>query len=325
MTRTRDEILESRRRLKAEYEALFDSVSASLYRHDPIGINFEENTDEYDLEARTILPRLRLCHTLEDVHNAVYTEFVRWFDSDTAGPERSTNRSPLKFGSSGRNISVATQSPKRLFSMQTLTGRTLSALLVACLIVLVSNCRAQTHETTITEPAPVKVEELFKQADLVAVVRVVSGDAEHYPCAVYKAKVLQAFKGTDEGSTVYFGPFVGYGVGEELLVFLRHSQKGIEPNQNAADPSLNYGPISSFYLAMYQGYGTLHIEYECVFDGKEIAQQCDYGVRVNTHQVMLPKTIKTFPSSTKGAFSEETNWVRKSVFVVYLKAAARLG
>ena len=69
MSRTRDEILESRRRLKAEYGTLFDSVSALLYRHDPVGINFEENTDEYEIEAETILQRLSRCHTLEDVHN----------------------------------------------------------------------------------------------------------------------------------------------------------------------------------------------------------------------------------------------------------------
>lgn len=86
MTRTRDEILESRRRVKTEYGTLFDSVSALLYRHDPMGINFEENTDEYDLEAETILPRLQRCHELEDVRDAVYSEFVRWFDAGTAGP-----------------------------------------------------------------------------------------------------------------------------------------------------------------------------------------------------------------------------------------------
>ena len=85
MSRTREEILESRRRLKAEYGTLFDSISALLFRHDPIGINFEENTDEYDLEAETILPRLRNCHTQKDVHEAVHAEFVRWFDADTAG------------------------------------------------------------------------------------------------------------------------------------------------------------------------------------------------------------------------------------------------
>jgi hypothetical protein len=35
MSRTRDEILERRRRLKAEYAALFDFTAALLYRHDP--------------------------------------------------------------------------------------------------------------------------------------------------------------------------------------------------------------------------------------------------------------------------------------------------
>ena len=84
MSRTREEILESRRRLKVEYGTLVDSISALLFRHDPIGINFEENT-EYALEAETILPRLRNCHTQEDVHEAVHAEFVRWFDADSAG------------------------------------------------------------------------------------------------------------------------------------------------------------------------------------------------------------------------------------------------
>ena len=87
--RTRNEIQESRRQLKAQYGALFDSVSALLYRNDPIGINFEQNTDEYELEAGTILPRLRHCLTLDDAHDAVYSEFVRWFDSGTAGPRES--------------------------------------------------------------------------------------------------------------------------------------------------------------------------------------------------------------------------------------------
>ncbi len=87
MTRTRDEILESRRRLRAEYGKLFDSIAAILYRHDPIGITFENpNTDEYEPEAETILPRLRSCHSTDDVLQAVHAEFVRWFGSATAGP-----------------------------------------------------------------------------------------------------------------------------------------------------------------------------------------------------------------------------------------------
>jgi hypothetical protein len=86
MTRTRDEIVESRRRLRAEYGKLFDSMAAIFYRHDPAGINFEHNTDEYEPEAETILPRLRSCHSGDDVLQVVHAEFVRWFGSATAGP-----------------------------------------------------------------------------------------------------------------------------------------------------------------------------------------------------------------------------------------------
>jgi hypothetical protein len=89
MNRTRDEILECRRRLKAEYGELFDAVAALLFHHDPIGIIFEgdTNTDEYEPEARTILPRLRGCHCADDVRSVVHSEFVRWFGEDTAGSQ----------------------------------------------------------------------------------------------------------------------------------------------------------------------------------------------------------------------------------------------
>jgi hypothetical protein len=87
MPRKREEILEERRRLKAEYGDLFDSLTALLFRHDPVGINFEINEDEYQTEMGTILPRLRRCHTENEVLQVVHEEFVRWFDADTACPE----------------------------------------------------------------------------------------------------------------------------------------------------------------------------------------------------------------------------------------------
>jgi len=87
MPRTRKEILEERRQLKAEYGELFDAVSALIFRHDPIGIAFDnENTDEYDPETGTILPRLRNCESASDVQRVVHDEFVRWFDEENAGP-----------------------------------------------------------------------------------------------------------------------------------------------------------------------------------------------------------------------------------------------
>jgi hypothetical protein len=89
MRRTREEILEERRKLKAEYGKLFDSVSALLFRFDPAGINFEINPDEYQIEAGTILPRLRHCQSADDVLQVVHEEFIRWFNPVTAGPKES--------------------------------------------------------------------------------------------------------------------------------------------------------------------------------------------------------------------------------------------
>ena len=84
--RTKEQIDAENRRLRREYGALFDEIAAIFFRHDPIGINFEYNTDEYEPEARTILPRLRTCHSAEDVLAVVHEEFQRWFDPETAGP-----------------------------------------------------------------------------------------------------------------------------------------------------------------------------------------------------------------------------------------------
>ena len=194
---------------------------------------------------------------------------------------------------------------------------------LVCLTVIASTAKAQKQEITISEPAPVKVEDLFKQADLIAVVHILSGDAELYQTAIYKAEVLQPFKGTEKGATIYFGPFIRYELGGELIVFLRRSKNGTEPKQQTATSGLSYGPISPFYLVMYEGYSALRIDYACVFDGKEIAQRCNDGVQVNTSQVILPKSIRTFPRSTRGAFSQETNWVRKNVFIAYLEKLSK--
>jgi hypothetical protein len=89
MSRTREEILKERRRLKAEYGELFDKIAALLFRHDPISIGSDVPTDEYEPETGTILPRLRNCHSVDDTRKVIHEEFVRWFDSSTAGPEQS--------------------------------------------------------------------------------------------------------------------------------------------------------------------------------------------------------------------------------------------
>src|SRR6266852_7943123 len=82
MSRTREEIVDERRRLKAEYRELYDQVAELLFRHDPIGINFETNTDEYEPEVGTILPRLKEAVSPEELCRIIYEEFFRWFNGD---------------------------------------------------------------------------------------------------------------------------------------------------------------------------------------------------------------------------------------------------
>lgn len=65
---------------------LLGEVSAILFRHDPVGISFDENADEYDGEARRILDEFKRGMTLDRLLTIVHEEFVQSFDRETAGP-----------------------------------------------------------------------------------------------------------------------------------------------------------------------------------------------------------------------------------------------
>lgn len=84
---SRDEIRARRQALKDVYGALYDEASRILFRYDPIGINFETNTDEYEPEVDTILPRLVTARSTADARKIVHEEFVRWFSPHDAGDE----------------------------------------------------------------------------------------------------------------------------------------------------------------------------------------------------------------------------------------------
>lgn len=66
--------------IRAANPELFDRVTALLFRHDPMGINFESNTDEYEAETGTILRRMPAAATVADVERIVIEEFDRWFE-----------------------------------------------------------------------------------------------------------------------------------------------------------------------------------------------------------------------------------------------------
>jgi hypothetical protein len=65
--------------VRAEFGPLFQEVSAILFHHDPMRINAGFNSDEYDPEVGTILPRLKECRSARDVQKVVYEEFAQWF------------------------------------------------------------------------------------------------------------------------------------------------------------------------------------------------------------------------------------------------------
>jgi hypothetical protein len=105
---------EDRKRLSGSYKQVFDEISAILFRHDPIGINFQENTDEYDAEVATILTQLRSDMLIEEATGIVHEEFIRWFSREDAGPREkcspiaaeilsSYNHSHLRQGAPPRN------------------------------------------------------------------------------------------------------------------------------------------------------------------------------------------------------------------------------
>ena len=87
MTKARRRALEeSKAGFRRAYGEAYDRLTALLFEADPAGINFETNTDEYEPEAETILPRLGECHGPGEVQRLVHEEMTRWFGGATAGP-----------------------------------------------------------------------------------------------------------------------------------------------------------------------------------------------------------------------------------------------
>jgi len=166
-------------------------------------------------------------------------------------------------------------------------------MVVPFLVVLMAALAfPQSEVVTLTEPGVYKIGDLFKEADVVALVKVVSGDTENYNHPVYKGEVIQSFKGLPRGAIVYFGPFRGNKLGWEYILFLRNVTQPITPKTS---PTASYGTIG-YSEVFNEGYSSMEISSSCVFEGKGIAQKCDDGVRVCTDYIKLPKSIQLFLS-----------------------------
>ena len=84
---------------RAQYPALFERVSEILHRHDPMGITTGD-PNEYEAEAGTIIPRLRLAYDAGDVETIIGQEMAFWYGDAMAPPEEG-------FGPTAREVWAA--------------------------------------------------------------------------------------------------------------------------------------------------------------------------------------------------------------------------
>jgi hypothetical protein len=113
----------------------------------------------------------------------------------------------------------------------------------------------------LSEPGLYQLADLFRHADRVALVNVISGTTEAYDIAIYKAQVVEGFKGLSAGEIVYFGPYIATELGTEYILFLRDNPKAIEPRAKA---DAGYGTVH--YSEVFdEGYSSMRTSYECVF------------------------------------------------------------
>src|SRR3569832_1178584 len=89
MTSTIDDIkqrADSVEELRKKYrnDARYQRVVQAFFEIDPIGINFETNTDEYDLEATLLMPVLDRMTSVEMLSSVIRAIFLWAFGGDLA-------------------------------------------------------------------------------------------------------------------------------------------------------------------------------------------------------------------------------------------------
>jgi hypothetical protein len=191
--------------------------------------------------------------------------------------------------------------------------RGIGALLCVAALAGVPCLRAQ------TDVRSVSISELFVQADQVALVRIVAGDMEHYGTIVYKAVVETGYKGAHPKDVVYVGPYAGLGIGAEYVLFLQNGE-GLRPKSGVG---LSFGAIPKVEKIMSAGYAALPVGYECVFDDAA-ERHCDDSVEVNPAQIVLPRTLPTFPQKEEQMATTYKIWVRRSDFLPELQRLSSL-
>jgi hypothetical protein len=185
-----------------------------------------------------------------------------------------------------------------------------------------------TIATKATSIATISVANLFSKSSDVVMVQVVSGDTEAYqysatdstPWPVCKLKVVDTFKGGRSGGVIFLAPCAGMELDGKYILFLENAN-ALSPKPGFEQSS--YGVLQHPRRVSDAGYGSMHVEYACVFDGRVPDDSCDYGVELNPTQVLLPKSLQTFPKSPATAETNYKRWVRQKALVELLRTFAQ--
>ena len=129
---------------------------------------------------------------------------------------------------------------------------TAAVFLISSGIGIAQSASLGTANVSLVEPAVYSVSDLYRHADKVAIVKVLSGDTEAYEIPIYKGKVVTAFKGFSADDIIYFGPYLGTQLGSEYVLFLQDVSDPLQPKKAGS----GYGAVK-YSKVFDEGYSSM--------------------------------------------------------------------
>lgn len=177
-----------------------------------------------------------------------------------------------------------------------------------------------------------EVEELFEAADVVVIAQIQSGHrvmaGEHRCGARYEAKIIHSLKGElEEESIVEFGPYLGHGIGDKLLLFLKGRGSRFEPMTSStgailsamAEHERRCAASEAAYNIMFQGLGALEINGTSKFRS-EAGISFPQAIKFREKWVLPPASLERKPAEPgDDRILSEESWVREDDFVEYIR------
>ena len=83
--------------VKTKYGEKFTQLRAIINRHDPIRlIKIGAPEYEYDSEVKTIIVQITSEMTMQQIHDLIHQEFIRWFNDESTTGQKSSYKELAK-------------------------------------------------------------------------------------------------------------------------------------------------------------------------------------------------------------------------------------